>query len=265
MKIFKKKWVRVLAIVLAAILVIVGACAIYLGSYYHVDAEMAAVFAMPEGVTRETLDDGTVVFTPQNPKTGLIFYPGGKVEHTAYEPLLKQISAYGVLCVLIEMPFRLAVLDSNAADGVQEKFPQIEHWYIGGHSLGGSMAASYLEAHTDAFEGLVLLGAYSTADLSESDLSVLSVWGSEDGVMNREKYEECLENLPTDFTEYIIDGGNHAYFGAYGEQDGDGEASISHEMQIGMSGSRIGMFLNGWRWQSSDAQGRWWHVGAVSP
>ena len=243
MSILRKKWVRVLAIVLAVVLVLVGACAIYLGSYYRADAEIVATFATPEGVTREVLEDGTVIFAPHNPKTGLIFYPGGKVEHTAYEPLMKRLSASGVLCVLVEMPFRLAVLDMNAADGIQEKFPQVEHWYIGGHSLGGSMAASYLETHADAYEGLVLLGAYSTADLSESDLSVLSVWGSEDGVMNREKYEECLKNLPADFTECIIDGGNHAYFGAYGKQDGDGEATLTNEQQILQTVAHLAFFM----------------------
>lgn len=243
MYILKKKWVRVLAIVLAVVLVIVGACVIYLGSYYRADVEMVTAFATPEGVTREVWEDGTVVFAPQNPKTGLIFYPGGKVDHTAYEPLMKQLAAGGVLCVLVEMPFRLAVLDMNAADGVQEKFPQIKHWYIGGHSLGGSMAASYLETHGDVFEGLVLLGAYSTADLSESDLSVLSLYGSEDGVMNREKYAECMKNLPANFTEYVIEGGNHAYFGVYGAQDGDGTASITHEEQIAVTAQKMANFF----------------------
>lgn len=243
MHILKKKWARMLIVVLAVVLVIVGACAIYLGNYYRADEQALASFAMPEGVTREVLADGTVVFTPKSPQTGLIFYPGGKVEHTAYEPLLKALAARGVLCVLIEMPFRLAVLDSDAADGVQEKFPQIKHWYIGGHSLGGSMAASYLETHSDAFEGFVLLGSYSTVDLSESDLSVLSLWGSEDGVMNREKYAACVKNLPADFTEYVIEGGNHAYFGVYGAQDGDGTASITNEEQIVVTAQKMADFF----------------------
>ena len=245
MKIRKKKWVRVLVIVLAVVLVVVGACAVYLGSYYRADTQMIAVFEMPSGVTREVWADGTVVFSPQEVQAGFIFYPGGKVEHTAYEPLMMQLAARGVLCVLVEMPFRLAVLDMNAADGIREMFPQIAHWYIGGHSLGGSMAASYLEEQRDGFDGLVLLGAYSTADLSDSSLSVLSLYGSEDGVMNREKYAECLANMPKDFTEIVIEGGNHAYFGVYGEQDGDGVASRTHEGQVRMSGALIADFIKG--------------------
>jgi len=132
----------------------------------------------------------------------------------------------------VEMPFNLAVLDVNAADGIQEEYPEIEEWYIGGHSLGGSMAASYLATHVEDYEGLILLGSYSTADLSGSNLAVLSVFGSEDRVMNREKYEESKSNLPNNFTEYIIDGGCHAYFGMYGAQDGDGKPTVTNEEQI---------------------------------
>ena len=131
-----------------------------------------------------------------------------------------------------EMPFRLAVLDVNAAEGIPEAFPEVERWYLGGHSLGGSMAAYYLASHTEDFDGLILLGAYSTADLSGSGLSVLSVYGSEDGVMNREKYAAYAPNLPEGFTETVIEGGNHAYFGAYGEQEGDGTATVTPAEQL---------------------------------
>ena len=232
MSILRRRSFRVLLIVLAVLLVLIGACAIYLGSYYRADTAVIATFAKAEGITREVLADGSMVFLPESAQTGLVFYPGGKVEHTAYVPLMEALAAQGVLCVLIEMPFRLAVFDVNAADGVQEEFPQIERWYIGGHSLGGSMAAAYLEEHENAFDGLFLLGSYSTADLSGTGLSVLSVYGSKDGVMNRDKYAECVKNLPTDFTEVVIEGGNHAQFGVYGMQSGDDAAKITNEAQI---------------------------------
>ena len=105
------------------------------------------------------------------------------MEHTAYAPLMKELAEKDILCVLVKMPFHLAVFDINAADGIREQFPEIKSWYIGGHSLGGSMAASYVSKHTEDFEGLVLLAAYSTEDLSDSGLKVLSVYGSEDGVL----------------------------------------------------------------------------------
>ena len=105
-------------------------------------------------------------------------------------------------------------------------------WSMMGHSLGGAMAAAFAGEHTDEIEGLILLGAYSTADLSSSDMKVLTIYGENDQVLNREKYEENRSNLPKKTTEYIIEGGNHAYFGAYGSQDGDGEATITQEEQM---------------------------------
>ena len=133
----------------------------------------------------------------------------------------------------------LAVLDMNAADGIAEQYPDIETWYIGGHSLGGAMAAIYAAGHSDELDGLILLAAYSTKDLSSSDLAVLSVYGSEDRVLNAEKYETSKANLPASMTEVIIEGGCHAGFGAYGPQAGDGTPSISNEEQIDKTAEEI--------------------------
>lgn len=229
----KKLWIS-LSVILTAVIALTAAVALYLGDYYRADLDADGVFSPVNPVIREVWEDGTVIFRPDGGETvaGLIFYPGGKVEHTAYTPLMEALASEGILCVLVEMPFRLAVLDMNAAEGIPEAFPEVEHWYMGGHSLGGSMAASYLASHTEDFAGLILLGAYSTADLSGTELSVLSVYGSEDGVLNREKYAEYRPNLPEGFTETVIEGGNHAYFGAYGEQDGDGTATVTPAEQV---------------------------------
>ena len=210
--------------------IIVGACAIYLGDYYRADAEAIGAF-LPQGTTWNE-ESGRIVLAPEGATKGFIFYPGGNVEYTAYVPLMQACAEEGILCVLVEMPFNLAVLDVNAADGIQEEYPEIEEWYIGGHSLGGSMAASYIADHTEEYEGLILLGSYATADLSDTDLAVLSLFGSEDKVMNREKYDKNKSNLPDDLTEFVIDGGCHAYFGMYGAQDGDGTPTITNEEQI---------------------------------
>lgn len=223
------KWITAVVLGLA---IIVGACAIYLGDYYRADMDAIAAFSSANDVITKTLDDGTLIYEPENAIAGFIFYPGGKVEYTAYAPLMEACASEGILCALVEMPFNLAVLDVNAADGIQEMYPEIEKWYIGGHSLGGSMAASYLADHTDVYEGLILLGSYSTADLSDTDLSVLSIYGSEDRVMNQEKHSSNKSNLPKDSKEFVIEGGCHAYFGMYGAQDGDGTPTITNEDQI---------------------------------
>ncbi len=224
-----KKILTIAAVLLAVVFL---GCAVYVNDYYHADTDAVAAFSANNTVTTQTLADGTIVCSPEDPSAGFIFYPGGKVEYTAYQPLMEACAQKNILCVLVEMPFNLAVLDINAAHGIREQFPQVETWIIGGHSLGGSMAAAYAADHTDELAGLVLLGAYSTEDLTSSGLRVLSVYGSEDRVMNREKYAANLPNLPADFSEIIIDGGCHAGFGFYGPQAGDGTPTLSAEEQI---------------------------------
>lgn len=240
----KRRIILWLVSVIVIIAVITGAGAIYVNDYYRADSNSITTFATSNTVFTETLDKRTVVYASEKAKTGFVFYPGGKVEYTAYEPLMKACADKGILCVLIEMPFNLAVLDMNAAEGIMSRYPEIENWYIGGHSLGGSMAASYLSKNVDEFEGLILLGSYSTADLSGTDLDVLSIYGSEDKVMNYEKYTNNKTNLPKDFTEVVINGGCHAGFGMYGAQDGDGIPIISNEEQIRLTAEKISELVN---------------------
>jgi len=229
-----KKRYRVFAIILTIFLALSGACTIYVSDYYHADLDAIAAFSLSQSteIVKERIADGTIAYIPKDITAGFIFYPGGKVEYTAYEPLMLTLAEKGILSILIEMPFNLAVFDINAADGIQGQFPDVENWYVGGHSLGGSMAASYVEKHTETYDGLVLLASYSTADLSDSDLKVLSIYGSEDNVLNAEKYEDYKANLPDTFTEHIIEGGCHAYFGMYGAQKGDGIPTIENAAQI---------------------------------
>ena len=240
----KHKKLYITLIVIAAVLLAAAvAFTVYVCDYYH--ADLAAIGASPfgQGVIREEREDFTVFYPADTPVAGLIFYPGGKVEHTAYTPLMQALAEQGVLCVLVEMPLRLAVLDIDAADGIQAQFPTVSRWYMGGHSLGGSMAASYLEEHAAEYEGLLLLAAYSATDLSHTELRVLSVYGERDGVLNRESYAEGKSALPADFTEYVIAGGNHAGFGMYGAQEGDGEATLSAVEQIRLTAARFAAFL----------------------
>ena len=208
----KQKKPRILAAVLLCLLAVGVLFGVYVGDYYHADAAAEAALLSDDSVT-VTQENGSWVFAPDTPTAGLIFYPGGKVENTAYAPLLHKLADKGILCVLVKMPCNLAVLDMNAADGILEDFPEVNSWYIGGHSLGGAMAA------------------YSTADLTGSRLRVYSTYGSEDGVLNREKYETDRSNLPANTTEVVIDGGCHAGFGRYGPQAGDGTPTISGEDQ----------------------------------
>lgn len=154
------------------------------------------------------------------------------MEEAAYSPLLSELADNGLCCILVKMPFRLAVLRPDAAQQVMEDFPGIRNWYIGGHSLGGAMAADFAVSKGQNLCGLILLAAYPTKSLGS--LSVLFVYGSEDGVLDREKYSNA-RSLANSFTEHVIEGGNHAGFGDYGPQKGDGAGWVSHEQQWQMT------------------------------
>ena len=240
----KNKKYLPLFIALGVLLALALACIIYVSDYYRADEAAIEAYLPAAAVPARELKDGTLLIGEESAEVGFIFYPGGKVEYTAYLPLMRALAERGVLCALVKMPANLAVLDMNAADGIADACPEVSRWYIGGHSLGGSMAASCAAKNTEKYEGVVLLAAYSTADLSGEGLSVLSVYGSLDGVMNREKYADCRANLPADLTELIIDGGSHAYFGMYGEQDGDGRAEITAEEQISITAEAIIEFIS---------------------
>lgn len=238
----KKKITFVIIILLAVSLV--GGTIYYINDYYKADEVAVSLIATPKENIAVAEAEGVFTFVPENAKTGVIFYPGGKVQAEAYAPLMHSLAEKGVLSVLVTMPGNLAVLDMNAADGICEQYPEIEDWYMAGHSLGGSMAASYISENSEKYDGIILLASYSTADLSGSELDVLSIFGSNDGVLNMEKYEECKPNLPEDFKEVIIDGGCHAYFGAYGEQEGDKKATITRDEQIEITVNEIKQFIN---------------------
>ena len=239
----RKILIWVVCIILSLALIF-GACAIYVSDYYRADQEAIHAFFVEKDVFQTTLDDGTIVFDTGNSDFGFIFYPGGKVEYTAYVPLMRALAAKGIRCFLIKMPFNLAVLDMNAAEGIIEAYPDVKDWYIGGHSLGGSMAACYVADNARDFRGLVLLGSYSSEDISNTDIEVISIYGSEDGILNREKYEKYRDNLSDGLCEIVIEGGNHAYFGMYGAQKGDGAPSVTNEEQISFTAEQVYSFIS---------------------
>jgi dienelactone hydrolase len=176
-----------------------------------------------------------LVFRPaqSTPKSGLIFYPGGRVDPRAYAPVARSIAQEGYLAVIVPMPLNLAIFGSERGQEVLETFPTIHNWVIGGHSLGGAMAARFAYRNPEAVDGLVLMAAYpaSSDDLSQYELQVVSIYGTRDGVMAAEALEESRAILPEGTHWIAIEGGNHAQFGWYGQQDGDAQATISHNEQ----------------------------------
>ena len=217
---------------------------IYAGQYYHTDSKARTSLTENDQITLSYEKDYFVLSPKEDAlDTGLIFYPGGKVEHDAYARMLSTLTESGYTCIIPKMPFHLAVFDQDAATPIMADFPEIKNWYIGGHSLGGAMAATYASEHSESLKGLVLLGAYSTKDLSTLPLKVLSIYGSEDEVLNKENYENNKIYLPQDTTELCIEGGNHAFYGDYGVQKSDGTATITPEEQQMLTANAILEFL----------------------
>lgn len=239
----RKKRLRVLLLAAVPVVLIAFSFFLYVSDYYRA-GDVAAV-ALKNGTVAVSQESSYLLFQPSGskPKAGLIFYPGGKVEYTAYAPLMRAIAERGYACVLVKMPFNLAVFDANAANKIIDAYPKIEIWFVGGHSLGGSMAAAWCADNTDRCGGLVLLGSYSASDLVQSGLPVLVITGSKDGVLNREKFESSKANLPAGAQVLVIDGGNHAQFGSYGPQKGDGVAEVSEATQQTMTAEAIEAFL----------------------
>ena len=243
----KKKSVlkKILVTVAVVLLLLTGATAVYVSDYYHAAEEAITYINEPaEGVKTDTSEKGVIIFEPAEIKAGLIFYPGAKVEYTAYAPLMEKLAEKGILVVLLKMPLNIAFLGINAAKDYPARWPEVENWYIGGHSLGGVCASMFLKNHLDEYRGLLLVASYTTTDFSGSSLSCLSIYGSNDKVLNLDKYNEAKVNLPSDNREAVIQGGNHANFAWYGDQKGDGEAAIDRLTQINTAAETISSWMN---------------------
>lgn len=228
-----KNVIRIMAVTVI-VAAIVCASLFYVNDYYEAtDKANKAMLGNESVVVVE--EEGYYVFSSgennADTEKGIIFYPGGKVEETAYAPILLELAEHGYDVYLVKMPAKLAIFGMNAAEDIMEDESHVTEWTMMGHSLGGAMAASFSASHDEDVDALVLLAAYSTEDLNEKEIQVYSFYGSEDKVLNMEKYEEYHGNLPENTIEAVIDGGNHAYYAHYGEQEGDGTALISREEQ----------------------------------
>jgi len=214
---------KILFISAAVLLLAAAAFILYAGIYYPADPSAAEALVAGGPVRVDRTDYGWF-FDGPGTEDALIFYPGGKVDETAYAPFIRLLAEQGTDVCLVRMPFRLAILGINRADRVLSSH-EYSRWFIGGHSLGGAAATMYASGHS-CFSGVVLCAAYPARQLERDDLEIL-VYGSEDGVLNRERFEESRQYSSDHVEEFEIPGGNHAQFGCYGSQSGDGTASVS--------------------------------------
>ena len=226
----KRRLLSRCAVVLAAVLLVVfAAFGVYVSIYYRADETVKEYLASETGTVKLSETNYGWFLDGPSDENAMVFYPGGKVDEKAYIPLLYRFAEEGMDVCLVKMPFHLAVFGIDKADEVMPQY-DYENWYIGGHSLGGAMGAAYAAGHADEFRGVVLFAAYATKKLDDA-LKEIVIYGSEDGVLRLSKLREGRQFAPKRYFEHVIEGGNHALFGNYGEQEGDGTGLISAQEQ----------------------------------
>jgi predicted esterase YcpF (UPF0227 family) len=216
-------WIIPLIIILISTIIFF----VYTSIYYHAEEDAYEYLKSTETVKVEK-KNSYYFFDSVNDNDAIIFYPGGKVETEAYAPLCMKLAEEGIDVFLMDLPLRLAMFDAKSADKVISTY-NYDNYYLSGHSLGGVYAAKYA-SKCDKAKGVILLASYSIDKLNDNMNNIL-IYGSNDLVLDKEKYKENLANASNAY-EYVIDGGNHSGFAYYGEQNGDGNASITKEQQI---------------------------------
>jgi pimeloyl-ACP methyl ester carboxylesterase len=230
MKLLKKYWWIVLAVVP---LLAVGGFVLWASA---ASGPMPEALAALQSDSQVTVESGQwLTFRParQPQPAGLIFYPGGKVDYRAYAPAMRTLAVEGYTAVIVPMPLNLAVFAPDKAGEVIAALPEVKAWAVGGHSLGGSMAAHFAYGHPSAVQGLVLWASYpaSSESLSSTTLKVVSISGTLDGLATPAKIDASRPLLPAGTRWVPIASGNHAQFGWYGPQAGDNPAAITREEQ----------------------------------
>ncbi len=220
--------------IVITLVIIVMAFLMYVSDYSKADEVAMDIYSQ----------NGSLEFLGVSEEYGFIIYPGGKVDEKAYVGIAKSLSEKGYTTVIVDFPFNIGFLGIEKADKVISDYPNIKKWVIIGHSLGGVSGAVYADENSDKIDGLVFLASYSTKDLKDDDIRVMSLVGGNDTVLNKEGALAALTNY-NDLNEFVIEGGNHAGFGNYGLQDGDGENTIGNEEQQRITVEKIVEFIQG--------------------
>jgi hypothetical protein len=190
----------------------------------------AAEPAAPTVAISETRTRLELIPIAAPPTRGLVFFQGGLIDPRAYVKILEPVAAAGYLVAILKSPYDLPIVDIGGVTSVVNAHPEVEWWAVGGHSLGGVAAATFAAGSPRTTPGLVLWASYPFTSLASIDeVSVLSVSGTQDGLTTPSDIEASMANLPANTIYVAVEGAIHAYFGDYGEQDGDGTPTISRE------------------------------------
>lgn len=230
-----KKFLRISAFIVLALLV-TGAAGFFIWASTPADPQPEAAQSLSDApdVNYENINNW-LVYQPAgtDPVTGFILYPGGRVDYQAYAPQAQAIASEGYQVVVVPMPLNFAIFGINRAEQVISAFPDIQHWAVGGHSLGGAMAAEFVKNNPSLIDGLILWASYpaENTDLSALEIEVVSIFATNDGLAAPEEVLSAQPRLPANTQFVEITGGNHAGFGWYGPQNGDGPLDIAQSEQ----------------------------------
>ncbi|PFS66739.1 alpha/beta hydrolase [Bacillus cereus] len=220
-----KKWMKIVLYSLLGIL-LMGSIAFLTWSQFTYKPTKEAL-----SLVDDKKDEDNIIFGQKDAKVGVIFYQGAKVEAEAYSYLGEALAKDGHFVVMPKLPLNLAILGINAVDSVMEQYPEVQNWYVAGHSMGGAMISKYAFQHEDKVGGIIFLGSYPVDDFSTKSMPMLSIYGEVDALATVEKIENNKKLMSKNSTMHMIKGGNHAHFGMYGEQKGDNASLITPKAQ----------------------------------
>jgi hypothetical protein len=236
---------RLILIIILAL--IIGGLAYF---YYYVSdishADDTALTALSSNGSYTVMDTSNyITFTPTQNKssTGIIFYPGAKIQPEAYSVIASKLATNGYTTIIVKMPLNLAIFGENKANNVIAEHKEISKWVIAGHSLGGVFASDYAVNHQDEIKGVIYLAAYPNTNASNATFKAISIRGSLDGLATNKEISDNLNKFPVNTTFITINGGNHANFGDYGMQIGDNNSTITKQEQQEMTVNYILEFL----------------------
>ncbi|UOK44342.1 alpha/beta hydrolase [Bacillus tropicus] len=220
-----KKWMKIVLYSLLGILLI-GSISFFVWSQFSYKPTKEAL-----SLVDDKKGEDYIVFGEKDAKIGFIFYQGAKVEAEAYSYLGEALAKDGYFVVMPKLPLNLAILGINEVDSVIEKYPEVQKWYVAGHSMGGAMISKYAFQHEEKVDGIIFLGSYPADDFSTKSIPMLSIYGEVDALATVEKIDNNKKLMSKNTTMHMIKGGNHAHFGMYGEQKGDNASLITPKAQ----------------------------------
>lgn len=189
--------------------------------------------ALPEAaeIAKQMKDvDGDLYFYGDS-GVGFIIYPGAKADERSYAYIAQQLNAEGHTAVIPNIPLHMSVWGPEQGLEIIEDNPEVEKWFLIGHSLGGLPISQIAAKQPEKLEGIAFVASLMICDLSDTDLSAIRITAEHDGVMPDKMMESNLDYLPENSTSVMIEGANHNQFGAYWHPGFDGKATITWKEQ----------------------------------